>query len=136
MRENNEEKILKENRTIAVVGASPDAEKPSYGVFAYLKDCGYQVIPVNPRSQNVQGETCYPDLASVPLKVDVVDIFRRAEEVPSIVDQAIAIGAKVVWMQKGISHKAAAARARQAGLLVVEDKCMKIEHLKMTAMGR
>jgi predicted CoA-binding protein len=126
-----EEKILRDCHTVAMVGASPDAERPSYRVFSYLKEQGYRVIPVNPRFPNILGETCYPDLAAIPDKVDVVDIFRRSEDVPPIVDQAIGIKAKVVWMQLGVVNEAAASRAREAGLQVVMDKCMRKEHLKM-----
>jgi predicted CoA-binding protein len=126
-----EEKILRDCHTVAMVGASPDAERPSYRVFSYLKEQGYRVIPVNPRFPNILGETCYPDLAAIPDKVDVVDIFRRSEDVPPIVDQAIGIKAKAVWMQQGVVNEAAASRAREAGLQVVMDKCMRKEHLKM-----
>ena len=126
-----EEKILRDCHTVALVGASPDIERPSYRVFSYLREQGYHVIPVNPRFPQILGETCYPDLAAIPEKVDVVDVFRRAEDVPPIVDQAIGIGAKVVWMQQGVVNEAAASRAREAGLQVVMDKCMRKEHLKM-----
>jgi predicted CoA-binding protein len=126
-----EERILQDCHTVAMVGASPDAERPSYRVFSYLKEQGYRVIPVNPRFPSILGETCYPDLAAIPDKVDVVDIFRRSEDVPPIVDQAIGIKAKVVWMQQGVVNEAAASRAREAGLQVVMDKCMRKEHLKM-----
>jgi len=128
---NQEEKILTDSHTVALVGASPDVERPSFRVFSYLREQGYRVIPVNPRFPQILGETCYPDLAAIPEKVDVVDIFRRAEDVPSVVDQAIGIGAKVVWMQQGVINEAAASRAREAGLQVVMDKCMRKEHLKM-----
>ncbi len=127
-----ERRILTDCRTVAVVGMSPDADRPSHGVFCYLRDQGYRVIPVNPRVPRILGETCYPDLAAIPEKVDVVDIFRRAEDVPPVVDQAIEIGARAVWMQRGIVNETAAGRARKAGLDVVMDKCMKIEHLRMT----
>lgn len=126
-----ERRILTECRTVAVVGMSADSDRPSHGVFCYLKDQGYRVIPVNPRLPRILGETCYPDLAAIPEKVDVVDIFRRAEEVAPVVDQAIEIGARAVWMQRGIINETAATRAREAGLEVVMDKCIKIEHLKM-----
>lgn len=128
---NQEEKILTDSHTVALVGASPDVERPSFRVFSYLREQGYRVIPVNPRFPQILGETCYPDLAAIPEKVDVVDIFRRAEDVPPVVDQAIGIGAKVVWMQQGVINEAAASRAREAGLQVVMDKCMRKEHLKM-----
>ena len=126
-----EEKILRDSHTVALVGASPDVDRPSYRVFSYLKEQGYRVIPVNPRFPQILGETCYADLAAIPEKVDVVDIFRRAEDVPPVVDQAIGIGAKVVWMQQGVINEAAASQAREAGLQVVMDKCMRKEHLKM-----
>jgi len=126
-----EENILKTSRTVAVVGLSPDEERPSFRVASYLKGQGYKVIPVNPRFAQILEETCYPNLTSIPEKVDVVDVFRRADEIPAIVEQAIRIGAKVVWMQEGVVNELAAARARGAGLMVVMDKCMRKEHLKM-----
>ena len=129
---NQEEQILDTCRIVAVVGLSPDAERPSFRVASYLKDQGYRIIPVNPRLSQILGETCYPELTSIREAVDVVDIFRRAEETPAIVDQAIAIGAKAVWMQEGVVNEAAADEARESGLLVVMDRCMRKEHLKAT----
>ncbi|MBM4444392.1 MAG: CoA-binding protein [Chloroflexi bacterium] len=129
---NQEEQILDTYRIVAVVGLSPDAERPSFRVASYLKAQGYRIIPVNPRLSQVLGETCYPELTSIPEPVEVVDIFRRAEEAPAIVDQAIAVGARAVWMQEGIVNEAAARKAREAGLLVVMDRCMRKEHLKAT----
>lgn len=126
-----EQRILKDSRTVALVGASPDSGRPSHRVFSYLRDQGYRIIPVNPLFPEILGETSYPDLVSIPRKVDVVDIFRRPEDVPPIVDQAIQIGARAIWMQEGIVNEAAASRAREAGLLVIMDKCMRKEHLKM-----
>ena len=123
-----EEKILNEYHTIAVVGASSNPERDSYKVASYLMEQGYHVIPVNPNAQEILGKTSYPDLSSIPEKVEVVNIFRRSEEVMTIVDEAIKIGARAVWMQKGIINEEAAARARDAGLLVVMDKCMHEEH--------
>ncbi|MCS7252132.1 MAG: CoA-binding protein [Thermoflexus sp.] len=123
--------ILTEARTIAVVGLSADSERPSHQVAAYLQGQGYRIIPVNPTIQEVLGEPSYPDLLSVPEPVDVVDIFRPARYVPEIVEQAIAKGAKVVWMQLGVIHFEAAQRAREAGLLVVMDRCMKMEHQRL-----
>lgn len=128
---NQEEEILRTARTVAVVGVSPDAERPSYRVFSYLKEQGYRVIPVNPRFAEIMGETSYADLASIPEKVDVVDIFRRSEEVLPIVEQAIKIGASAVWMQLGVVNEVAARLAKEAGLQVVMDRCMRKEHLKM-----
>jgi len=129
---NQEEQILDTCRIVAVVGLSPDAERPSFRVASYLKEHGYRIIPVNPKLSQILGETCYPDLTSIREPVDVVDIFRRAEETPTIVDQAIAIGARAVWMQEGIVNETAAEKARGAGLLVVMDRCMRKEHLKAT----
>ena len=128
---NQEKKILNTYRTVAIVGLSPDAERPSFKVASYLKEQGYRIIPVNPEFSQILGEACYTDLVSIHGPVDVVDIFRRSEETPAIVEQAIAIGAKVVWMQEGVVNETAAGRAREAGLLVVMDKCMRKEHLKL-----
>ena len=130
-----EEKILKSSRTIALVGLSPKPDRPSYRVASYLKEQGYNIIPVNPAEKEILGETCYPDLASVPMSIDVVDIFRRSEEVPSIMAEAIRIGAKAVWMQEGVINEEAANRAREAGLMMVMDKCMLKEHLKLRTRG-
>lgn len=124
-------KILKESKTIAIVGLSPEPGRPSHRVAAYLKGKGgYKIIPVNPAVQSVLGEKSYPDLKAIPVKVDVVDIFRRPEFVQQIVEDAIKIGAKAVWMQEGIVHEEAARRARGAGLVVVMDRCMMKEHAK------
>lgn len=128
---NQEEKILKTCRTVAVVGLSPNAERPSFRVASYLQEQGYKIIPVNPNFSEILGETSYPDLASIGEPVDVIDIFRRAEETPAIVEQAIAKGAKAVWMQEGVVNRTAARIARKAGLMVVMDRCMRKEHLKM-----
>jgi predicted CoA-binding protein len=130
-----EEKILNSNRTVAVVGLSSKPDRPSYKVANYLKEQGYRVIPVNPMEKEILGELCYPDLASIPESVDVVDIFRRSEEVLPVVEEAIRIGAKAVWMQEGVINKEAAARAREAGLMVVMDKCMLKEHRKLRSGG-
>ena len=120
--------ILKESKVIAVVGLSPKLERDSHKVAKYLQDQGYRIVPVNPRADTILGEKSYPDLASIPEKVDVVDIFRRSDDVPPVVDQAIDIGAKAVWMQLGIVNEDAAAKAREAGLGVVMDRCMLVEH--------
>lgn len=117
-----------ELKTIAVVGFSPKPERPSHYVSKYLKDTGYNVIPVNPGHKEINGMTCYPDLISIPGKVDVVDIFRRSEFVPPIVDAAISIGAKAIWMQDHIIHEESAQKAEDAGLLVVMDDCMLRQH--------
>lgn len=121
-------KILTENNTVASVGMSSDTEKPSHQVPQYLRAHGYHIIPVNPRAQEIAGLKVYPDLLSIPEKVDVVQIFLRSENVPPVVEQAIQIGAKVVWMQEGIVNEAAAERARAAGLTVVQDMCMRVMH--------
>ncbi len=120
--------ILENSKVIAVVGLSPKPERDSHEVAKYLQDQGYRIVPVNPRADTILGEKSYPDLASIPGKVDVVDIFRRSDDVPPVVDQAIAIGAKAVWMQLGIVNEVAAAKARKAGLGVVMDRCMLVEH--------
>lgn len=130
--EANIEKILREARTIAVVGLSPRPERPSYGVASYLQQQGYRIVPVNPTVDQVLGERSYPDLKSVPERIDVVDIFRRSEEVPPIVEDAIQVGARVIWMQEGVINEAAAARAREAGLAVVMDRCMLKEHQRLS----
>lgn len=121
------EKILTSYRTVAIVGASPKPERPSHRVADFLKKEGFRVIPVTPNADQVVGEKAYPDLASIPVPVEVVDIFRRSEDVLPVVEEAIAIGAKAVWMQEGIVNEEAAARARKAGLIVVMDRCMKTE---------
>lgn len=127
-----EEEILRDSRIIAVVGLSANPERPSYRVAEYLKRHGYKIIPVNPNLQMVLEETCCPDLSTIPEQVDVVDIFRRSEETLPIVQEAVKIGAKVVWMQEGVINEEAAACARKAGLKVVMDKCMLKEHQKLS----
>ena len=131
----DEKKILNSSRVVAVVGLSPKPDRPSYQVARYLKENGYKIIPVNPKATEILGEVGYPDLSSVPEPVDVVDIFRRSEEVPAIVEEAIKIGAKAVWMQEGVVNEEAAARAKEAGLLVVMDRCMLKEHRKLRNSG-
>jgi len=127
-----EAKILKKYHSIAVVGASANPERASYQVISYLIGQGYQVYPVNPNASEILDKTSYPDTSSIPDKVEVVNIFRRSEEVMPIVDEAIKIGAKVVWMQEGVINKEAAARASEAGLLVVMNKCIREEHQRLT----
>ena len=123
-------RILSDNRVVAMVGLSADWYRPSYFAAKYLQEHGYRVIPVNPRyaGKRVLGETCYASLREVPDRIDVVDVFRRTEDVAPIADEAIAIGAKVLWQQIGVTNEAAAAKARAAGLDAVMDRCMKIEH--------
>jgi len=123
--------ILKMAQTIAVVGLSPKRYRPSYGVAEYLQKAGYRVIPVNPLEAELLGERCYPDLEAIPEAVDIVDIFRRSEFVPRIVEAAICKGAKVIWMQEGVVHEDAARRAQAAGLLVVMDRCILKDHRRM-----
>ncbi len=121
--------ILRRYRKIAVVGISNDRTRASNGVSRYLLREGYEIVPVNPLIAEFEGIPAVPDLASVPGELEIVDIFRRPEYVPAIVDAAIARGAKVIWMQQGIVHEEAAERARQAGLDVVQDRCILIEHM-------
>jgi predicted CoA-binding protein len=127
------QQILKECRTIAVVGLSSNPARPSYSVAGYMKRQGYRVIPVNPHELTVLGEQAYPSLAAVPDKIDLVNVFRRSEEAGAVVDEAIRLGAKAVWLQEGIIDEAAARRAQQAGLLVVMDCCWLKEHHKRIA---
>jgi len=126
-----EEEILSTYKTVAVVGLSSNPERASHRVASYLKEHGYRIIPVNPRETEVLGEKAYPDLCAVPEPVEVVDIFREAKAVPRVVAQAMYVGAKAVWMQEGIVHQAAAARARRAGMAVVMDHCMMKEHRRI-----
>jgi uncharacterized protein len=120
--------ILKNAHTVAVVGVSHKEDRDSHKVAKYLMEHGYRVIPVNPKYKEVLGETCYPDLKSVPEHIDVVDIFRSVDAIPAIVDEAIEVGAGGIWMQLGLAHNEAAGKARCAGIPVVMNKCMKIEH--------
>lgn len=124
------QRILQECRSIAVVGLSSNPLRPSQGVARYMKQQGYQVIPVNPHEVNILGEQAYPSLNKIPGKVDLVNVFRRSSEAGAVVDDAITIGAKAVWLQEGVIDAAAAQRARQAGLLVVMDRCWLKEHTK------
>ena len=129
------ERILKESSTVAMVGLSARTESDSNRVARYLKEHGYRVIPVNPTVDEVLGEKSYPTVQAIPEAPDVVDVFRAAEHAPAIVEDAIAAGAKAVWLQLGIVNKEAAERARQAGLLVVMDHCMMREHKKLAGNG-
>ncbi len=120
--------ILATTQTIAVVGLSTERTKASNMVASYLQDEGYRIVPVNPRASEILGETCYPDLKSIPFSVDVVDIFRPTSETPGIVEDAIQIGAKAVWFQLRLIDLPSAERARAAGLTVIVDRCIKMEH--------
>jgi predicted CoA-binding protein len=124
-------RILGENRTIAVVGLSADWFRPRYFAAKYMQEHGYRIIPVNPRYPEILGEKCYASLRDIPDQVDIVDCFRKSEDIPPIADDAIAIGARVLWMQIGVINEAAAAKARAAGLEVVMDRCVKIEHARL-----
>jgi uncharacterized protein len=130
-----EEEIFNTCNTIAIVGLSNNPERASNHVGIYLKEKGYKVIPVNPSEKIVIGETCYPDLASIPDKIDVVDIFRKSEDVPQIVKDAVKCGAKAVWMQEGVINQGAADEAVKAGLKVVMNKCMFKEHSRLFGSG-
>jgi predicted CoA-binding protein len=122
--------ILKTHKTIAVVGLSSNPMRPSFEVTEYMQAAGYRIIPVNPNETEVLGEKSYARLEDVPEKIDIVNVFRRAGDVPPVVESAIRVGARVVWMQMGIENKAAAEKARAAGLVVVEDACILVEHRK------
>jgi uncharacterized protein len=123
--------ILKESKIIAVVGLSANGSKPSYDVARYLIAHGYRVVPVNPAYDEVLGETSYKSLLDIPFDVDIVDVFRKTEDIPPVVDDAIEKKAKTVWLQLGLVHDEAAEKAQKAGLKVVQDRCMKIEHHKL-----
>jgi len=124
-------RILKTCHTIAVVGLSANWYRPSYFAAKYMMDHGYRVIPVNPAYSEVLGQKCYASLRDIPEQVDIVDCFRKADDIPPLVDDAIAIGAKVLWMQLGVVNDAAATKAAAAGLEVVMDRCVKIEHARL-----
>jgi uncharacterized protein len=124
-------KILTSIRTVATVGVSSNEEKPSYGIFNYLKEHGYKMIPVNPTATEILGQKVYPDLESIREKVDVVQIFRKPADVPPVVEQAIKIGAKIIWMQEEVINEEAAQRAEAAGLKVVMNRCMRQTHLRL-----
>jgi predicted CoA-binding protein len=123
-------RVLEDCKTIAVVGLSSDPNRPSHGVASYMRRRGYKVIPVNPNESEVFGDKAYPSLADVPEQIDLVDIFRRSSEAGNAVDEAIAVGARAVWLQEGVIDQAAAERAQDAGLLVVMDRCWLKEHAR------
>jgi predicted CoA-binding protein len=120
--------LLKQYKTIAVVGLSSNPMRPSYDVTEYMQAAGYRIIPVNPNERKVLGEKSYARLEEVPEKIEIVNVFRRVEEVPAVVESAIRVGAKVVWMQQGVENEEAAEKARAAGLMVIEDACILVEH--------
>lgn len=126
--------LLSESRTIAIVGMSPKSQRPSNSVAAYLIAQGYKVIPINPGHNQILGLTCYPELKAVPTPVDIVDIFRKSSEVEAIVEQAVDIGARAVWMQQGVINDEAAGRAVEAGLVAVMDRCIKVEHSRLLTL--
>jgi uncharacterized protein len=128
---NRMNEVLDAAKTIAVVGLSGKRYRPSYGVAEYMKRSGYRIIPVNPHENEVLGERCYPDLDSIPEAVDIVDIFRRSEFVPEIVEAAIRKGVRAIWMQEGVFHEAAARRAEAAGIAVVMDRCILKDHRRL-----
>ena len=124
-------KVLRESKTIAVVGLSPKPNRPSHQVARYLMEVGYTIIPVNPGQDIILGQTCYSNLRDIPTPVDMVDIFRRQEEVVPIVEDAIGVGARFIWMQQGIVNEEAAGKAEAAGLIVIMDRCTKIDHMNL-----
>jgi predicted CoA-binding protein len=126
-------KILSSSKTVAIIGISPKGDRPSYIVASYLKSKGYRIIPVRPDGEWILGEQVYHSLSEIPreIRVDVVDIFRRSEDVPPIVEEAVQRGIKVIWMQEGVIHKEASEKAEKAGLKVVMDRCMKKEHQRL-----
>lgn len=126
--------ILLSTKTIASVGLSSNQEKDSFWVVSYLKEQGYRIIPVNPTATEILGEKVYPNLEAIPDKVDVVQVFRKSEDVMPVVESAIKIGAKVVWMQAGIVNEKAAKKAREAGLQVVMDECMRVAHRRLIVL--
>ena len=129
---NSLEEMLKRSKTIAVVGLSRNPMRASHGVSAYMQSQGYRIIPVNPQEEYVLGEKAYPSLLDVPESIDIVDVFRRSDAVPEIVDQAIQKKASAIFMQEGVVHEEAAEKARQAGIFVVMDRCMLKEHRKIS----
>jgi predicted CoA-binding protein len=124
-------RVLRESRVVAVVGLSPNWNRPSFFAAKYMLEHGYTVIPVNPGATEILGQKCYPDLAAIPVKVDLVDVFRKPEDAGPIADEAIRIGAKCLWLQLGVINRVAADKAAGAGLDVVMDRCVKIEYARL-----
>lgn len=133
MKDEDLKEILKNCKTIAVIGLSPKEDRPSYGVAAYLQSKGYRIIPVRPDGEKILGEKVYHSLREIPdsIQIDVVDIFRKSEEVPPVVEEAIQRGAKTIWMQEGVIHPVAGEKAEKAGLKVIMDRCIKKEHRRL-----
>jgi predicted CoA-binding protein len=129
-------KLLTDARVIAVVGASSNPEKPSHGIMQKLLAAGYHVVPVNPRETAVLGQKAYPSLADVPEQIDIVDVFRRAEETPPLADEAVAVRAKTLWLQSGISNEETAARAEAGGIAVVMNACIGVMHARLGVAKR
>lgn len=123
--------LITHSRNIAVVGMSPNEDKPSHYVAQYMRSHGYTIVPVNPLYAEIAGMRCYPNLREVPMSIDMVNVFRRAEDVPSVAEEAIAVGAKSLWVQLGIIHVPAAELAQAAGLQVVMDRCLMVEHKRI-----
>lgn len=128
--------ILLNNKTIAVIGLSPNPMRPSHNVALYLKENGYKIVPVNPNAKEILGEKSYPELAAVPFTVDVADVFRRSEYVPAIVSSVIKCGVKALWLQEGVISRDAAYKAEKAGVAVVMDRCMMKEHYRLRSEGK
>ncbi len=127
--------ILHRYHTVAVVGLSPKPERDSHRVARYLKERGYRIIPVNPVRQEILGEKCYPSLSDIPDPLEIVDIFRKSEAIPALAEEVLRVGAKVFWMQLGIDHEEAAEKLRTAGIEVITDRCIKIEHSRCSRLG-
>lgn len=128
--------VLRDSHTIAVVGLSADTQRPSHEVAQYLQEQGFRIVPVNPKYTEVLGETCYPDLPSIPFPVDLVDVFRKPQDCVPIARDAVAIGARALWLQLGVSNEEAQRIAAAAGLTVVADRCVKIEHARLFGQSR
>ena len=128
--------VLRDSHTIAVVGLSADTQRPSHEVAQYLQEHGFRIVPVNPKYTEVLGETCYPDLPSIPFPVDLVDVFRKPQDCVPIARDAVAIGARALWLQLGVSNEEAQRIAAAAGLTVVADRCVKIEHARLFGQSR
>lgn len=133
MKDEEIKEVLRSSKTVAVVGISPREDRPSYGVASYLKSKGYRISPVRPDGDKILGEKVYHSLTEIPqgIEIDVIDIFRKSEDVPPVVEEAIHRGAKVVWMQEGVINREASAKAEKAGLKVVMDRCMKKDHQRL-----